>query len=163
AGLAEARRGGEHPGRADHDRAAPGGAGHRGPARPVRHPEEGAGERTRRPDPALRHARGRTRGGAVTADAIVPAEAAESTADAIPTRRGAPLRATRQFRLFWAGQTISQIGDRISELALPLIAVTMLGVTAGQAGVLTAVIWLPNVAAAVVGAWVDRRANRRRL
>jgi MFS family permease len=80
-----------------------------------------------------------------------------------PAKPVSSLRGNRQFRLFWFGETVSQVGDRISELALPLIAVTMLGVGAGQAGILTAVIWLPNVLAAVVGAWVDRRANRRRL
>lgn len=37
-----------------------------------------------------------------------------------------------RFRSFWAGQTISQFGDRVSELALPLIAVTALDASANQ-------------------------------
>ena len=36
----------------------------------------------------------------------------------------------RRFRTFWAGQTVSQFGDRISELALPLIAVATLHASA---------------------------------
>lgn len=31
-----------------------------------------------------------------------------------------------QFRTFWSAQSVSEFGDRITELALPLIAVTLL-------------------------------------
>jgi MFS family permease len=67
------------------------------------------------------------------------------------------------FRSLWIGETVSQFGDRITELALPLMAVTMLGASAVQVGVLTAAVWLPNLLALVVGAWVDRRTRKRRL
>jgi MFS family permease len=69
----------------------------------------------------------------------------------------------RRFTAFWAGETISQFGDRISELALPLIAVTMLAATPTEVGLLTAAIWAPNLLSVFVGAWVDRRAQRKRL
>ncbi|MEU4155432.1 MFS transporter [Actinoplanes sp. NPDC026670] len=68
-----------------------------------------------------------------------------------------------RFTAFWAGETVSHFGDRISELALPLIAVTMLAATPTQVGLLTAAIWAPNLLSAVVGTWVDRRAHRKRL
>lgn len=32
----------------------------------------------------------------------------------------------RRFSTYWFGQAVSQLGDRVSELALPLIAVTTL-------------------------------------
>src|SRR5215831_16795783 len=67
------------------------------------------------------------------------------------------------FRTFWLGDTISQFGDRISELALPLIAVTLLGAGATGVGVLTAAIWAPNLLAILIGAWVDQRPVKRRL
>jgi MFS family permease len=70
---------------------------------------------------------------------------------------------SRGFRTFWLGETVSQFGDRISELALPLIAVTLLGAGATGLGVLTAAIWAPNLLAVVVGAWVDQRPVKRRL
>jgi MFS family permease len=73
------------------------------------------------------------------------------------------LRHNRPFRMFWLGDTVSQFGDRIRELALPLIAVTTLGATAAQVGALTAAIWMPNLLALFVGAWVDRRTRKRRL
>ncbi|MEU0397506.1 MFS transporter [Streptomyces sp. NPDC006208] len=69
----------------------------------------------------------------------------------------------RRFRRFWAGQSISQFGDRITELALPLIAVGALHASANQVAWLTALIWTPNLLAIVLGAWVDHRVHKRRL
>ncbi|MGW2514293.1 MFS transporter [Streptomyces scopuliridis] len=69
----------------------------------------------------------------------------------------------RRFRRFWAGQSISEFGDRITELALPLIAVTALSASANQVAWLTALIWTPNLLAFILGAWVDRRVHKRRL
>jgi predicted MFS family arabinose efflux permease len=69
----------------------------------------------------------------------------------------------RRFALFWAGETISQFGDRISELALPLIAVVMLAATPTEVGLLTAAIWTPNLLSLLVGSWVDRQTHRKRI
>jgi MFS family permease len=69
----------------------------------------------------------------------------------------------RQFRTFWSAQGVSEFGDRVTELALPLIAVTLLGATPGQVGLLTAAVWLPNIASLVIGAWVDQRRQKRSL
>ncbi|MEW1723083.1 MFS transporter [Streptomyces sp. NPDC093109] len=69
----------------------------------------------------------------------------------------------RRFRLFWAGQSVSQFGDRITELALPLIAVGALNASANQVAWLTALIWAPNLLAILLGAWVDRRPRKRPL
>ncbi|MFG3557006.1 MFS transporter [Micromonospora sp. NPDC047557] len=69
----------------------------------------------------------------------------------------------RRFRTFWIGETISAFGDRISELALPLIAVSLLAATPVQVSVLTALIWLPNLLGLFLGAWVDQRTHKRRL
>ncbi|MFC5923038.1 MFS transporter [Micromonospora vulcania] len=73
------------------------------------------------------------------------------------------LHRDRRFRTFWIGETISQFGDRVSELALPLIAISLLAVTPAQVSVLTALIWLPNLLGVFVGAWVDQRTHKRRL
>ncbi|MEU1349630.1 MFS transporter [Streptomyces sp. NPDC005795] len=69
----------------------------------------------------------------------------------------------RRFASFWAGQSVSQVGDRITELALPLIAVGALNASANQVAWLTALIWTPNLLAIVLGAWVDQQARKRRL
>jgi len=67
------------------------------------------------------------------------------------------------FSRLWAGETISQFGDRISELALPLIAVVTLAASPTEVGLLTAAVWAPNLLSLLVGSWVDRQSNRRRL
>lgn len=69
----------------------------------------------------------------------------------------------RGFVRFWAGQSVSQFGDRITELALPLIAVGALDASANQVAWLTALVWAPNLLAIVLGAWVDQRPRKRRL
>jgi MFS-type transporter involved in bile tolerance (Atg22 family) len=79
--------------------------------------------------------------------------------DVVPTA----LWRDRRFVRFWTGQSVSQLGDRISELALPLIAVGVLHASAGQVAWLTALTWTPNIFAVVLGAWVDRRVRKRRL
>ncbi|MFC4068416.1 MFS transporter [Actinoplanes subglobosus] len=75
----------------------------------------------------------------------------------------ASLWRNRRFTAFWAGETVSHFGDRISELALPLIAVTMLAATPAEVGLLTAAIWAPSLLSVLVGTWVDQRIHRKRL
>ena len=69
----------------------------------------------------------------------------------------------RRFVRYWAGSAVSQFGDRVSEVAVPLVAVTVLDASAGQVAALTALAWAPNLLALVLGAWVDGRARKRRL
>jgi Na+/melibiose symporter-like transporter len=85
------------------------------------------------------------------------------TATVLSRRQSPSLWLNRRFRTFWIGDTVSQFGDRISELALPYLAVTVLGVGATGTGVLTAAIWAPNLLAVLIGAWVDQRRAKRRL
>ena len=69
----------------------------------------------------------------------------------------------RRFFTYWVGQGISEIGDRISELALPLIAVVSLHEGPTAVGLLTAAVWAPNLASLVVGSWVEHRPSKRRV
>ena len=69
----------------------------------------------------------------------------------------------RRFRRSWSAQAVSEFGDRISELALPLIAITMLDASPSQVGFLTAAVWLPNLASLFIGTWVDQRRDKRPL
>ena len=85
------------------------------------------------------------------------------TATVLTKQKPRSLWLNRGFRTFWIGDTVSQFGDRISELALPYLAVTVLGVGATGTGVLTAAIWAPNLLAVLIGAWVDQRRAKRRL
>lgn len=74
-----------------------------------------------------------------------------------------PLLRNRRFRSYWAAQAVSQFGDRITELALPLIAVLALDASAAEIGVLTAAVWAPYLVSFFVGTWVDGRTHKRRL
>jgi MFS family permease len=69
----------------------------------------------------------------------------------------------RGFLRFWGGQTLSQFGDRISELALPMIAVTLLNASTAEVAALTALVWGPNLLAILLGAWVDQQRRKRRI
>jgi MFS family permease len=46
---------------------------------------------------------------------------------------------------------------------LPLIAVTLLNASPTQVGLLTAAVWLPNLASLFIGTWVDQRRDKRPL
>jgi MFS family permease len=67
----------------------------------------------------------------------------------------------KNFRRLWTGDLISQFGDRVTELALPLLAVATLAATPFQVGLLTAAVWAPNLLGVLAGAWTDRRPHRR--
>lgn len=68
----------------------------------------------------------------------------------------------RSFLWFWTGEGISQLGTQFSQLAIPVLAVSLLGATEWEVGVLNAaetaaflVVGLP------AGAWIDRLLKRR--
>lgn len=69
----------------------------------------------------------------------------------------------RRFVTYWAGQGVSDLGDRVSELALPLIAISALGASSAEVGLLTAAIWTPQLLSLFVGAWVDQQPDKRRV
>jgi MFS family permease len=72
------------------------------------------------------------------------------------------LRADRDFVRFWIAQTASQLGAQASQVTLPLIAVTTLGASAAQLGLLRAVQQAPILLFALYfGALVDRSRARR--
>jgi MFS family permease len=68
----------------------------------------------------------------------------------------------RDFRRFWLGETVSLVGDQITLIALPLVAVLELDASASQMGLLTAAALVPNLLFSLhAGAWIDRRGKRR--
>ena len=96
----------------------------------------------------------------------LPAPGASGTAPAAGAADpgGAPpsLWRDRNFRTFWSAQALSQVGAQVGQLAVPVLAVAVLGASEFQVGVLNAsataaflLIGLP------AGAWVDRWLKRR--
>ena len=74
------------------------------------------------------------------------------------------LRENQPFRRFWAAQTVSLVGDQITVIALPLVAVLALDARAAQMGYLFAAELAPNLLFSLhAGAWIDRRGRRRQL
>ena len=76
--------------------------------------------------------------------------------------RSTSLARSGNFRWFWAGQGVSQLGAQFTELVLPVVAITLLGANEWEMGLLVAastaaflVLGLP------AGAWVDRMRKRR--
>ena len=68
----------------------------------------------------------------------------------------------REFRRFWAGETVSLFGDQITLIALPLTGVLALHASAAQMGYLTAAGIAPALFLSLhAGAWLDRRGRRR--
>ena len=87
---------------------------------------------------------------------------------AAPTAAKAPpawtLLRERMFRRYWSAAAVSFVGDQITLLALPLLAVLVLGATPAEMGYLTAAGLAPNlVLALAAGVWVDRRQHRRHV
>jgi MFS family permease len=65
------------------------------------------------------------------------------------------------FMKLWTAQTISQFGDEITGLALPLLAILILGATPFEMGVLGVVRFLPWIFFTLpAGVWIDRMRRR---
>ena len=74
------------------------------------------------------------------------------------------LRDSPTFRRYWLGQAVSLVGDQVTLIALPLVAVLVLDANAAQMGYLVAAELLPNLLFSLhAGAWADRRARKRRI
>jgi MFS family permease len=72
------------------------------------------------------------------------------------------LRENRAFRIYFAGQAISLVGDQVSLIALPLVGVLVLHATPAEMGYLISAALLPNLLFSLhAGAFVDRRGRRR--
>jgi MFS family permease len=70
----------------------------------------------------------------------------------------------RDFRQLWAAETVSQLGSQVTQLALPIIAVSFLAATPLEMGVLTALETLAFLVVGLpAGAWVDRWRRKRVL
>ncbi|MDP9791956.1 MFS family permease [Catenuloplanes nepalensis] len=71
---------------------------------------------------------------------------------------------TRDFRLYWIGQTTSRFGSSVTTVALPLVAITVLQASTFQVAMLAAAVWLPWLLAALpAGVLVDRSRSRRHM
>jgi MFS family permease len=65
------------------------------------------------------------------------------------------------FLKLWAGETISQFGSMIDDIAFPLVAILVLDASAFEVAVLATVLFLPFILFTLpAGVWVDRLPRR---
>ena len=77
------------------------------------------------------------------------------------SRRWGGLLRQRNFRLFWIGETVSEVGSSIAFIVVPLVAIETLHTSTFVVTLLTATVWLPWVIIGIpAGAWVDRLSPR---
>jgi len=77
-----------------------------------------------------------------------------------PSEQTSVLR-NRDFVLLWTGQTVSEVGSSVTQLAIPLLAVITLDATTFEVGALAACTQLAFLLIALpAGAWVDRWRRR---
>jgi Transmembrane secretion effector len=78
----------------------------------------------------------------------------------VPRRRGGLLW-QRNFRLLWAGETVSGAGSAMAAIGVPLLAVTVLHAGTFAVAALTAAAYVPWLVIGLpAGAWVDRLPGR---
>lgn len=71
------------------------------------------------------------------------------------------LMGDHDFLKLWSAQTVSVFGSQISQLAIPLLAIVLLGAQPLEVGLLTALGYLPFLLVGLpAGVWVDRRRRR---
>ncbi|PWU49484.1 MFS transporter, partial [Micromonospora globispora] len=70
---------------------------------------------------------------------------------------------SRNFLLFWGGQTVSEVGTRISGVTVPLLAAATLDATVFQVSLLTFLAWLPYLLFSLPAGMVADRVDHRRL
>ncbi len=65
------------------------------------------------------------------------------------------------FRRLWIGETVSQFGTMVSQLALPLVAILVVHATTLEVGLLSAFQTAPFLVVGLpAGAWVERMRFR---
>lgn len=89
---------------------------------------------------------------------------ADETPAAAAPNEPPPLLRQPEFLKLWAGQSISMLGDQVTLLALPLVAVLTLDASAAQMGFLVAAELMPHLLFSLfAGVWIERVRSRRRL
>src|SRR5688572_12569764 len=77
-----------------------------------------------------------------------------------PTRSGSLWR-NGSFMKLWTAETISQFGTQVSLLAIPLVAIVVLGASPFEVALLGTIEFLPFILFSLpAGAWVDRLRRR---
>ncbi|MEU7279141.1 MFS transporter [Streptomyces sp. NPDC045431] len=86
-----------------------------------------------------------------------------TAAAADPAVPAVPLWRSRNFLLLWGGQTVGELGARISGVAVPLLAATTLNASVFQISLLSFLGWLPYLLFSLPAGIVADRVDQRKL
>jgi MFS family permease len=99
-------------------------------------------------------------GGELTSDRRLELGTPPAPVEQVRPRRGG-LWHHLDFRRLWIGETVSQFGTQVSQIAIPLVAILVVHATTFEVGLLTAVEMLGFLLVGLpAGAWVDRMRFR---
>ena len=92
---------------------------------------------------------------------VVPLDAVGSAIPLAAERAPRSLWRHRDFLKLWIGETVSEFGSQVTQLALPLAAAVTLRATPAEMGILSALQMLPFLLISLpAGVWVDRMRRR---
>ncbi len=80
----------------------------------------------------------------------------------VPGEATARLSRSRNFKIYWLGQSLSAVGDSFALIAMPLLVFEATGSVA-QMGLVTATNGVGQIIAGIVGGSLADRVNRRRM
>jgi MFS family permease len=86
-----------------------------------------------------------------------------SSPESSTTSRDMTLWRLRDFRLLWAGHTVSMLGSQITAVALPLVAALTLQATPAQMATLVALQYTPPALVSLFAGVLVDRVRRRPL
>jgi len=96
----------------------------------------------------------------VSLEAPTPGEVSPAEVGTVAPRRPSLWR-HRDFLKLWSAQTVSQFGDEITQLALPLVAIITLGASPLEIGIIGTFQFLPFILLTIpAGVWVDRMRRK---
>lgn len=93
---------------------------------------------------------------------IVPAANVGDAPEQFARQPGTRLLHNRNFNIFWAGQTLSAIGDAVALIAIPLLVLRVTGSIA-QMGLVTATVGAGTIIAGIIAGPIADRVDRRRF
>ncbi|MBW1603866.1 MFS transporter [Streptomyces sp. JJ66] len=101
----------------------------------------------------------------MTQQQVRPVETDETPDGSAPEKGGgpAPLWRSRNFLLLWSGQSVAELGSRISSVAVPLLAASVLHASVFQVSLLTFLAWLPYLIFSLPAGLLADRFDQRRL
>ena len=94
--------------------------------------------------------------------AALPDRASGATAAQFAHGSAYRLRNNRNFTIFWLGQSLSNVGDAVAVIAIPLLVLHATGSVA-QMGLVTGIFGIGQLVAGIVAGPVADRVDRRRL